>query len=86
LPAFFRVIVCELVFPMATVPKLALDGVAAICACSPVPLNAIVAGEFGALLAIEMLPEELAAVVGANVTLNVAFAPELIDIGCNVMV
>jgi hypothetical protein len=51
-----------------------------------VPLSAIVAGEFGALLVIEMLPEALPAVVGVNVTENVALEPALIDIGCKLIV
>jgi hypothetical protein len=41
----------------------------------------MVAGEFGALLAIETLPVALPAVVGANVTVNVVLAPALIDVG-----
>ncbi len=56
LPLFETVMVCELLLPTTTLPKAALDGVAAICACVPVPLNAIAMGEPGALLANEMLP------------------------------
>lgn len=67
--------------PSVTAPKVTLDGDAAICACKPVPLNAMVAGEFGALLVIEMFPEELPAAVGVNVTVKVAFDPALIEAG-----
>src|ERR1700733_4011382 len=75
LPPFVRVIVCELFVPVATLPNAALVGVAASCACVPVPLKAIVVGEFGALLTIEMLPLTLPADVGANLALNVVLSP-----------
>lgn len=41
----------------------------------PAPLQAIVVGELGALLTIEMLPLALPAVVGANCALNVVLSP-----------
>jgi len=66
LPPFVRVMVCELLVPVTTFPKAAVAGVAASCACVAVPLKGIVNGEFGALLAIEILPLALPAVVGAN--------------------
>jgi hypothetical protein len=75
LPAFFSVTVCELLVPVVTLPNAALAGVAASCGCVPVPLNAIVVGEFGALLTIEMLPLTLPAAVGANLALNVVLSP-----------
>jgi hypothetical protein len=56
LPPFETVMVCESLLPTTTLPKAALDGAAAICACVPVPLNAIAMGEPGALLANERLP------------------------------
>jgi hypothetical protein len=56
LPPFETVMVCELLLPTTTLPKAALDGAAAICACVPVPLHVIARGEPGALLANEMLP------------------------------
>ena len=56
LPPFETEMVCELLLPTTTLPKAALDGAAAICACVPVPLNAIATGEPGVLLANEMLP------------------------------
>lgn len=48
------------------------------CACTPAPLRGMVIGEPGALLATEMLPETLPAVVGANVAAKVALFPALI--------
>lgn len=54
------------VFPSVTFPKATEVGFAEICACKPVPLSGIVAGEPGALLVMEMLPEAVPAVVGAN--------------------
>jgi len=74
-PPFVRVMVCELLVPVATLPNAALVGDAASCACVPVPLNVIVVGEFGALLTIEMLPLALPADVGANLALNVVLSP-----------
>jgi len=81
LPLFFSWIGWELLLPTTTLENVALAGLAATCACTPVPLSEIVAGDPGALLVIEMLPLELAAVVGVNVTVNWAFAPALIDFG-----
>jgi hypothetical protein len=66
LPPFETVMVCELLLPTTTLPNAALDGVAAICACVPVPLNAIAMGEPGALLATEMLPLALPAEDGVK--------------------
>jgi hypothetical protein len=85
-PLFLSVMGCESVFPCVTAPKATLEGFAEICACRPVPLNAIVAGEIEALLVIEMLPEALPPAVGVNVTVKVVFAPALIDVGCKFIV
>ena len=46
-----------------------------LCARTPVPVRAIVAGEFGALLAIVTVPFNVPAVVGANTALKVVLAP-----------
>ena len=67
--------------PTTTLENVALVGLAATCACTPVPLSEIVAGDPGALLVMEMLPEELPAAAGVNVTVNCALAPALIDFG-----
>ncbi len=45
------------------------------------PLRAIVAGDPGALLVMEMLPEALPATVGANVAISVVLSPGLRVIG-----
>ena len=74
-PAFRMVSDCVLATPTVTFPKLTLAGVTEICACTPVPLNAIVAGEFVAVLVMVTLPERLAAVAGSNVTLNEVDCP-----------
>jgi hypothetical protein len=74
-PPFVRVMVCELLVPVATLPNAVLVGDAANCACVPVPLKEIVVGEFGALLTIEMVPLALPADVGANFALNVVLSP-----------
>ena len=66
LPPFEIMIGCELLLPTTTFPNAALDGAAAICACVPVPLNAIAMGEPGALLANEMLPLALPAEDGVK--------------------
>ena len=75
LPPFVRVTVCELFVPVVTLPNAAVEGVAFSCGCVPVPLKAIVSGEFGALLTIEMLPLAAPADVGANCALNVVLSP-----------
>ena len=65
----------------ATDPKLTLDGLAPSWPSIPVPDNAIVAGEPGALLTIEMPPVLLPTVVGENFAVNDALPPALIVIG-----
>lgn len=83
-PLFVRLIVCELLFPVETLPKPAVLGTAPSCACVPVPLNAIVSGEFGALLVIEMLPLALPAVVGKYCAVKLALCPAgIIEFGAN---
>jgi hypothetical protein len=66
LPPFDTVMVCELLLPTITLPNAALDGATAICACVPVPLNAIAMGDPGTLLTIEMLPLALPAEGGVK--------------------
>jgi hypothetical protein len=81
LPLLCSVIGCELLFPTTTFEKAMLVGDAEICACMPVPLSGIVAGEPGALLEMEMLPAALPEEVGVNVTVNTLFAPALMVFG-----
>ena len=65
-PPLVKVTVCEPLLPTATEPKVTFDGLAETCGVVPVPLMAMVSGEFGALLTMEMVPEALPPVVGAN--------------------
>lgn len=83
---FFSVITLELLLPITTLPNVTLVGLAEPSACKPVPLSAIVAGDPGALLVIEMLPVELPSAVGANWTVNVVFAPAATVVGVSVIV
>jgi len=82
-PLFFKVTLLELAVPAFTLPKAKLVGFAArvTVPATPVPLSAIVEGEPGALLVIEMVPGKLPAVVGAKTALNVALAPAAIVLG-----
>jgi hypothetical protein len=80
-PPFERVIVCELLVPVLTFPKLALPGVAVICACVAVPLKEIVIDGFEALLTIEIVPLLLPELVGANCALKVVLWPARTVIG-----
>jgi hypothetical protein len=66
LPPFWRVMVCELLVPFTTVPKLTLAGVAEICAWVPVPESGIVSGEFEALLVTVRVPVTAPSDFGAN--------------------
>lgn len=81
LPPFDRVIVCELLFPVITLPKFTLDGFADNCGCTPVPLNGMDAGDPGALLVSEMLPEALPVAPGANFTVKEVLPPAAIVAG-----
>jgi len=74
-PPFVTVIVWELLFPTVTLPNGAFEGIAAICGCVPVPLNAIVNGEFGALLATETLPLALPTEAGENCAVKLMLCP-----------
>jgi hypothetical protein len=87
-PPLMMVMVCELLVPVETLPKAALEGVAEICGEVPVPLMAMVSGEFGALLTMEMVPLALPPVVGANWAVNEVLwpAPRLSGVEIPVMV
>ncbi len=81
LPPFETVTVCELLLPTTTFPNAALDGATAICACVPVPLNAIAMGAPGALLANEMLPLVPPADDGVKLAENPTLWPALNVVG-----
>jgi hypothetical protein len=68
-PSFVSRIVCELLSPVITLPKLALGGFAVSCwCCVPLPVNEIFKGEFAASLAIVSVPVAAPVDVGANRT------------------
>jgi hypothetical protein len=81
LPEFVRVTVCEFVVPVVTLPNAIDAGEAVNEDCVPVPLSAIVSGEFGALLTTEMLPVALPEPVGANCAVKLADCPAAIVSG-----
>jgi hypothetical protein len=66
---------------MVTFPKATVDGVAVIAGWVPVPVMAIVIGDPGALLVIEMLPAGLPAAAGANFAVIVVLPPAAIAMG-----
>lgn len=61
--------------PVETLPKAAVDGVAEICGCVPVPVMEIVVGEFGALLRRVIVPVALPPLVGENCAVNEVLCP-----------
>jgi len=65
----------ELVFPVVTLPKLTLAGLALIPACACEPLRAITSGLVGALLGNEIDPEKFPDEAGLNTALNEADWP-----------
>lgn len=76
-PLFVTVTLFVLELPAFTFPKLRLVGFdeSVTDAAVPLPLSATTLGEFAALLVMLTDPVRLPEVVGANTTLNVAFAP-----------
>jgi hypothetical protein len=81
LPEFVSVTVWDPLLPTFTDPKFTLEGLAPSCPWVPVPDRAIAAGEPGALLTIETLPDAAPAAVGAKVAVNDALLPALMVIG-----
>jgi hypothetical protein len=74
-PVLVRVIVCGALPPTNTLPKETFAGLADSWPWAPVPLRGIRAGESGALLTMERVPEVLPAARGAKVTFKAAFCP-----------
>ena len=76
-PELVRVMFCDEFPPTAILPNGTFVGliVKPGCDCVPVPLSAIASGEFGASLAIEMLPVAAPAAVGANFTVKEVLCP-----------
>jgi len=80
-PELLNVKVCVPLPPTSTLPKLKLEGLAVSVPCTPVPLNAIAAGDPGALLLMEMLPEALPVDAGKNCEVKEMLEPALIVCG-----
>lgn len=83
LPVFVIVTFLEELFPVFTLPKLNDVGLTDIVfvAATALPLRAIVMGELGALLTMDTLPVALPVELGANTTLKLLVAPEVIVSG-----
>ena len=62
--------VCVLVTLTVTLPKLMLEGITAICGCTPVPLSETTAGEFVAVLITLMLPDTAPVASGEKFAVN----------------
>src|SRR5713101_92718 len=78
LPVLASVTVCALLLPPTGIfPKLSEAGLAESCKveATPVPLRATLVGEFGALLAKEMLPVREPVLAGVNATSRFALCP-----------
>src|SRR5262249_10328537 len=77
LPVLVMVTVRVAEEPVLTLPKFTLLvlNVKIPAAATPVPLRAMLAGEFGALLVTVTVPLRLPAVVGEKIALNVVLAP-----------
>jgi hypothetical protein len=80
-PELISVMFCEELLPTLTLPKFKLVGMMLHCNCVPVPLNAIVMGEPGASLTIEMLPLALPAEDGVKLAEKPMLWPTLSVIG-----
>jgi hypothetical protein len=74
-PVLVSVTCCDALLPTITDPKVRLVDEALIVAEVPVPDAVITAGEFVALLAIEIVAESAVALCGVNVMVAVAVAP-----------
>jgi hypothetical protein len=80
-PLLVRVIVWLFVLPTFVLPKFSLFGDAPSCAAVPVPLNAMVSGEFGPSFATDTLPVADPVVVGANFALKLTLCPAVNVVG-----
>lgn len=69
-PGFCTVMVCVLLAPVMTLPKLIVEGATVMSGWTPAPVSEIVVGELVAVLTTLMLPATLPAAAGANPTLR----------------
>jgi hypothetical protein len=77
-PEFVRRIVCVVVAPVGTSPKLTDDGIRVNCGeedAVPVAVQPIASGEFAALLVTVNFPETFPAAAGLNIAFRLALAP-----------
>jgi len=74
-PVFDKLIVAVPLLPTTTPLKLTAVGEAANPGCVPIPASAIIMGEFGALLEIEILPLALPTDVGENCAVKLMLCP-----------
>lgn len=77
LPAFVRMMLITLLFPIVTFPKFKLDvlEVSNAVAAIPIPLKETMLGELETLLVTETLPDNAPATFGENTTSNVNCFP-----------
>ena len=80
-PELLNVMGCVPLLPTSTFPKLKLEGLGVSVPCTPVPLKAIAAGDPGALLLMEMLPDALPVDAGKNCAVKEILEPALIVCG-----
>jgi len=74
-PVFDRFKVAVPLLPTTTPLKFTVVGETANPACVPAPVKAMVSGEFGALLATEMLPVAFPTDFGENFAVKLALCP-----------
>jgi hypothetical protein len=84
-PEFVRVTFCVALLLTATFPNATLAGLIVSCGCAwvPLPPNAMVSGDPGALLDIDTLPVTAPAVVGANAAVKEVLCPAFNVIGAS---
>jgi hypothetical protein len=80
-PVLDKLIVWELLMPVTTFPKLALEGIAERCPWTPVPLSATTKVGSVAVLVIVIVPEAFPVAVGVNFAVNDVVWPAPSDIG-----
>lgn len=85
-PAFVKVTLNTLLFPITTFPKLKLDAllVSSAVAAIPIPLKDTVLGELVMSLMTETLPDNAPATLGEKTTLNVNCFPASIVRGSEI--
>jgi len=74
-PVFERLTDADPLLPITTFPNVTAEGVLANPGCVPAPDRAIVIGEFGALLEIEIPPLALPTAVGENCAVKLILCP-----------